>query len=126
MDPRFYRRESISTRRQKSLFRRSRKGGRNRYPPAFQFLISLSENRVAKRCSDLLELGLVSDLIHVRIHREGAAPLELILILRNEVHVKMAARVAVHTVVQLVRVAYRMNRICNRDDIRDMLRDLPR
>ena len=31
----------------------------------------------------------------------------------------MAARVAVHTVVQLVRVAYRMNRICNRDDIRD-------
>ena len=31
----------------------------------------------------------------------------------------MAARVAVHTVVQLIRVAYRMNRICNRDDIRD-------
>ena len=31
----------------------------------------------------------------------------------------MAARVAVHTVVQLVRVAYRMNRIGNRYDIRD-------
>ncbi len=38
------------------------------------------------------------------IHREHAAPLEAVPVFRHEMHMQVAARVAIRAVVQLVRV----------------------
>ena len=73
-------------------------------------------------CCRRLQIGLdlfdhlgilrIGQLRLAGIHREHAAPLEAVPVFRHEMHMQVAARVAIRAVVELIRMKGGVNRLC--------------